>query len=257
MMAALLKNFGPRQAGGFVLLAAMLPLTAIHELAHSVVARALGWRVLEIQVGVGPLIGRFARGETQVEVRLFPLGGYMVPVPTRVAGARLASTLIYLAGPASEALVIGAVALALGPRLWVVGSDYLTVGLQAVAAAAAWGVVGNLLPLVTASGQWTDGLGALLSPFASDAHFERQMTLAEVRLAEPMVATDPAEALARMELILARFPSDVEAWMVAAPALLGLNRREEALLRLRAAAGQASGGARAALEALLAEVRAA
>ena len=109
---SVLRDFGPARFGAVVLLAAWLPLTALHELGHALVARAFGWRVIEVAVGLGPRVARFAVGETQVEIRLWPLAGHVLPVPARVEGARLASTCIYLAGPLAELAVIGAVACA-------------------------------------------------------------------------------------------------------------------------------------------------
>ncbi|MCA9545833.1 MAG: site-2 protease family protein, partial [Myxococcales bacterium] len=171
---SVLRDFGPARFGAVVLLAAWLPLTALHELGHALVARAFGWRVIEVAVGLGPRVARFAVGETQVEIRLWPLAGHVLPVPARVEGARLASTCIYLAGPLAELAVIGAIALAVGPgELLSKQATYAGVAAQAVCAAALWGAGLNLLPFTTPTGQWTDGAGALRSPFMPDAHFAR------------------------------------------------------------------------------------
>ena len=54
----------------------MLVLVIPHEWGHLIVAKLCGVKVNEFSVGMGPLLFKRQRGETQYSVRLLPLGGY-------------------------------------------------------------------------------------------------------------------------------------------------------------------------------------
>lgn len=58
----------------FVLM--MLVLVIPHEWGHMIVARLCGVKVNEFSVGMGPLLFKKKKGDTQYSVRLLPLGGY-------------------------------------------------------------------------------------------------------------------------------------------------------------------------------------
>ncbi len=57
------------------------PLVFFHELGHFAVAKAVGVRVHEFALGMGPAIWKRRLGETLYSLRLLPLGGF-----TKVAG---------------------------------------------------------------------------------------------------------------------------------------------------------------------------
>ena len=54
----------------------LLVLIIPHEWGHMTVARWCGVKILEFSVGMGPLIFKKKKGDTQYSVRLLPLGGY-------------------------------------------------------------------------------------------------------------------------------------------------------------------------------------
>lgn len=54
----------------------MLVLVIPHEWGHMIVARLCGVKVNEFSVGMGPLLFKKKKGDTQYSVRLLPLGGY-------------------------------------------------------------------------------------------------------------------------------------------------------------------------------------
>ncbi len=54
----------------------LLVLIIPHEWGHMIVARWCGVKILEFSVGMGPLIFKKKKGDTQYSVRLLPLGGY-------------------------------------------------------------------------------------------------------------------------------------------------------------------------------------
>ncbi|MDD3349947.1 MAG: RIP metalloprotease RseP [Eubacteriales bacterium] len=52
-------------------------LIFVHELGHFAVAKAVGIRVNEFSLGMGPRILRFGKGETDYSLRAFPIGGFV------------------------------------------------------------------------------------------------------------------------------------------------------------------------------------
>ncbi len=59
-----------------VALVVFLVVVLFHEGGHFLAAKAVGIRVNEFAVGMGPAILRSQRGETQYSLRLLPIGGY-------------------------------------------------------------------------------------------------------------------------------------------------------------------------------------
>ena len=51
-------------------------LIAIHEFGHFVAAKALGVKVNEFAIGMGPALLSRERGETLYSLRAFPIGGF-------------------------------------------------------------------------------------------------------------------------------------------------------------------------------------
>ena len=54
----------------------LLVLIIPHEWGHMTVARWCGVKILEFSVGMGPLIFKKKKGDTQYSIRLLPCGGY-------------------------------------------------------------------------------------------------------------------------------------------------------------------------------------
>lgn len=52
-------------------------IIAIHEFGHFAVAKAVGIRVNEYAIGMGPLIYKKETEETQYSLRALPIGGYV------------------------------------------------------------------------------------------------------------------------------------------------------------------------------------
>jgi hypothetical protein len=211
-------------------------LTCLHEGGHALVARLVGWRVYRISVGMGPLLRRFRVGRTPVDLHLFPFGGFVLPAPVTLRRARLASTLIYAAGPGIEVLAVGALALAIGPEALFHRSAAVPVlAVQSVAAAAAMGVALNLWPRTLPNGGWTDGMGVLRSPFLTKRQLDQRLAVPELLAGHELLARGEAEAaLGRFEAALERHPDVLALHVGAAQALVLLGRRTEALLSLQA-----------------------
>lgn len=63
--------------GVVALLAGLVASIALHEYGHYAAARRFGVKVVEFMVGFGPRVWVRRRGETEVGLRLIPLGGYI------------------------------------------------------------------------------------------------------------------------------------------------------------------------------------
>mgnify|MGYP000986179386 CR=1 FL=1 len=51
-------------------------LIFVHELGHFISAKAMGIKVNKFALGMGPVLIRFQRGDTEYSLRAFPIGGY-------------------------------------------------------------------------------------------------------------------------------------------------------------------------------------
>jgi regulator of sigma E protease len=51
-------------------------LIFVHELGHFITAKAVGIKVNEFALGMGPALIHFKKGETEYSLRAFPIGGY-------------------------------------------------------------------------------------------------------------------------------------------------------------------------------------
>ena len=64
-----------QSVGSFLVLLGVLVF--VHELGHFWVAKACGVKVIRFSIGFGPRLFRFVHGETEYQVALLPLGGYV------------------------------------------------------------------------------------------------------------------------------------------------------------------------------------
>jgi len=209
-------------------------LTVLHEAGHALTAAAVGWRVSRVQLGFGPKLGHPTIGGVPVEIRAFPIVGLVQVAPSSIEGARWKNALIYAAGPGVELLLAAAVASAVGwDTITAPSEQWGVVVAQSLCLAAIMGAGFNLLPFTLRSGQITDGMGILRSPFVPRVVFEAMMIGPEVQALIEEIEARPAEALERLEALQARHPQVMLIELGIARALDALGRREEALLRLR------------------------
>jgi hypothetical protein len=155
------------------------PLMVLHEAGHALMARAVGWHVGRVSLGVGPIVKRFVWGSALVDLRLYPVEGFVQNVPTTVRGAPWKSALIYFAGPGIELVLL----LLLVP---LVGLDTLLsrsesvwlLAVQGMALAIVVGVVINLVPhAIFINGQLVanDGMGIITSLMRKENSFAEQV----------------------------------------------------------------------------------
>jgi hypothetical protein len=209
----------------------------LHELGHAFAARLFGWTVSEIVIGFGRELHRFRVGSTRVHVRALPVEGYVVSSPSSgsLSHARSKQAFIYFAGPLTELLVLALLFPILDFRMPEPDDGVGRVALESLGVAAAAGAICTLFPY-RSQGNPSDGLGVLLSWFASDESFRQ-------RLAWPFI-TEARRLLLREQVGLAE--QVIEAGLLQHP-------DEPRLIGLRAVCQAAAGQgerAYATLEAL-------
>jgi len=137
ILAGLLQDFEPVKISAVLVVLFWVPLLALHEAGHALMAAAVGWHVGQVVIGMGNEIKRFRVGGTPVEIRMFPVSGFVRHVPTNLNLPHLKCALIYFAGPGIELLLAGVLLLAVGPdRLLTRTNDYLIIAVQSLALAA-------------------------------------------------------------------------------------------------------------------------
>ncbi len=61
---------------GIIAVLLLCSIMSIHEFGHFIMAKLFGVKVNEFSVGMGPLLLKKKKGETQYSIRLLPIGGY-------------------------------------------------------------------------------------------------------------------------------------------------------------------------------------
>lgn len=174
----LIADYHPLKASVAFMLLAWVALLVLHELGHAIAASLVNWRVCRIVIGYGRPLLRFRFGGTDIQVRLFPAGGYVVPAPRDLENVRLRSSLIYFAGPGIELLAVAVIAALVGlGRLTATPESLGVMAAQCFAIVALMGAGFNLVPLPTDSGAWTDGLGVVKSWLVSRLHFQGRLAI--------------------------------------------------------------------------------
>jgi hypothetical protein len=174
-VAEIARDYQPVKLTVLLILLIWIPLLALHEAGHALMAALLGWYVGRVVIGVGRLLAKFRVGTAVVEIRLLPLERFVQPVPRNRRSPRLKSALIYFAGPGAELLLLAIVAAILGPSTLLSSSENVGIlAAQALGAAVLFSAFCNLVPHTVAmpSGNVAnDGLGILRSFTLPDSHF--------------------------------------------------------------------------------------
>ena len=178
----LLNDFRPTKLSAFLIPLFWMPLVAIHEAGHAIVAHLCGWRVKRVVIGFGRRIKSFKVGRTPVHLLQIPIQGHVLPLPRDLKSPRLKNTLIYAAGPGIELLLILIIYLIIGHDVMFSRVESVPiVALQSFCIAAAMGAIINLIPMTTDEGSWNDGMGILRSWTIPDEQFERWISPAEAK----------------------------------------------------------------------------
>jgi hypothetical protein len=178
LTAEVCYDYSPVKLSALLIILLWIPLLALHEAGHAVVAHLLGWYVGQVVIGMGKLLAQFRVGTAVVEVRMLPIEGFVSSVPTNLHWPRLKHGLIYFAGPGVKLLLAALVLGFIGPaRLMTRSDDYGVIFWQSLALAAAAQGVLNLIPhaVGTVEGERaSDGLG-ILRCFLRPAGFYAEM----------------------------------------------------------------------------------
>jgi len=168
-------NFQPVKLSALLFVLFWIPLLALHEGAHAIVANLLNWHVGQIVIGMGRIVGSFQIGTASVEIRLFPVEGFVKCIPNDLRLPQFKSALIYFAGPGVELLLAVVILLLVGPdRLLTSSDNYLMIVWQSLALASAVGGVLNLVPhsIATHEGKVpNDGMGIIRSFLMPESHY--------------------------------------------------------------------------------------
>ena len=144
-----------------------IPLLLLHEAGHAIVAWVLGWHVSQVVIGMGKSLGSFRIGSAGIEIRMFPIEGFVRSVPNNLSLPGFKHALIYLAGPGADLLVAFTTLALVGPdRLFNASDNYWDILWQSLAMAGATQGVMNLIPMSISTPQGyipNDGLGIILS----------------------------------------------------------------------------------------------
>jgi membrane-associated protease RseP (regulator of RpoE activity) len=169
MMMELFSNYEPRKLGAILFIIFWIPLLFIHELGHAIMAKWLGWEVSKVNIGIGQKVYSRKVGDAQLDIRMFPIEGFVSCAPKDQHGTRFQNALIYFAGPGVELLIFFVIMLIFGASwLFTPVDDYGVIAIQSFAFAALAGAVINLIPvgIQTKDGITpNDGLGILMSLF--------------------------------------------------------------------------------------------
>jgi hypothetical protein len=230
--AELASHYEPRKLSAVLVVLFWVPLLVLHEAAHALAARSVGWTVREIVIGFGRELFRFRLGPTRVRVRMLPLEGYVVPEPNDISHARLKSAFIYLAGPLSELLLVLGLWLWQGDVLLADSEEYAHVALKSLALAALLGAGFNLLPYRSGQGV-SDGLGVFSSLLSNDRDYALRLSehaVSQVRHA--LYREDWQQAQELIDEALQRHSGDERLLGLRAVALAGQGAQAEAITLL-------------------------
>jgi hypothetical protein len=178
--AELATNFHPVKLTALFFVLWWGPLMILHEVGHALMASCLGWYVGRVSLGMGPLVRRFQISRTLVDVRLYPVEGFVQPVPMRLRKPQLESALIYFAGPGIELLLLVLLALLVGPRELYTHSDHIGVMIaQGAALVITVSTFVNLIPHYAPMSSLglvpNDGMGILRSFQHPDSYYADQI----------------------------------------------------------------------------------
>jgi hypothetical protein len=167
LSAELLQGNEPRKIATVFFLAWWLPLVLVHEVGHALMAHLFDWKIARTVIGFGKVLYRGQLFNAPLELRLFPIEGFVQMQAPNGKTSRIKHALIYFAGPGIELLVFLGVVFSMGwANFFVIEDDYSKLIWQTLAYAALVGAVINLIPTATITHEGetpNDGMGIIWS----------------------------------------------------------------------------------------------
>jgi hypothetical protein len=173
--AEVVVDYSPGKLAGLLIGLFWFPLLVLHESGHALAASVLGWHVGLVVIGMGRQVTSFRIGPALVVIRLFPVEGFVLPVPRNLRSPQLKCALIYFAGPGIELVLLAVVAAIVGPSTLLSRAD--TIGIliaQSLCITILLSSFFNLVPHRASTQNGTvpnDGLGIIRSLFLPDDYY--------------------------------------------------------------------------------------
>jgi tetratricopeptide (TPR) repeat protein len=146
-----------------------VPLVALHEFGHALIARVVGLRVHRIQIGSGALVAKRRWLGFDVRLHRLVLGGRTYLATANPRGYRLRMWCAVAGGPLTHVLGLALALLFANRPYWTYWQgDAISQGpapLEILIFLETVLLLGNLAPLKVRGGIQSDGLSLLLTPF--------------------------------------------------------------------------------------------
>jgi len=145
--ASIFVKFQPAKLTAIFIVVSWIPLLVIHEAGHAFFARIFGAHIEKMVVGFGRPIWNGTVGGVPIEVRIWPISGFVSFLPGSRGLGRLRRATISLAGPGAELAVVAIIAVGIGPAELIQSSqDISRLFLQSLCVAALVDATVNLIP---------------------------------------------------------------------------------------------------------------
>lgn len=204
-----ISAFGlPSPLDVLIIMLAFWVTIAVHEAGHAVMALAVGHRLFEIRIGVGPTL-RFHLGRTRMLLGPVPGLGYVVSLSDDARGYRMNRLIVGMAGMAMNALVLG----------WLFLHGITTGLTTSLAVFNGLAFVSSFLPVVAKTSMGplrTDGLMVLRTLVATPTALDEERASFHSVQAQLLVeAGDPDAARAELGSGLEHHPGSpsLRGWM--------------------------------------------
>ncbi|MCC6420035.1 MAG: site-2 protease family protein [Gemmataceae bacterium] len=172
-VAEIVVDYHPVKLTALFIVLFWMPMLAVHEAGHAVVAALLGWHIRRVVIGMGRRVTTFRVGRTPVQLHLFPVEGFVEAAPADRQASRLKSALVYFAGAGAELLLLAGLVAAVGVDTLLTRTDCIgLLAAQSLAVTILIGVFCALVPHYSFTpgeerSKASDGMGILLSLFGS------------------------------------------------------------------------------------------
>ena len=188
-------NYSPGRMSVLFFFIGWILLLILHELGHAICAKIFGWRVLGLVIGFGQVLFKFKLFNVPVQIRAFPLEGFVLARPVNERWIRFKSASVYFAGPAVHLAALIIPLYVLGWEGLIEPSDDLgKIFVQSLAAVGFLGCLVTLIPFpanMEGHQAYNDGLGIVYSLFGDVSRL--QMSEEEEEKLNRLVRGEPLE----------------------------------------------------------------